>query len=125
MSHADTLHDLSTALTALRVLSADLSELPAPTVRITPIFPTMLELALHDDLGAFEPWRNALGIAREDIDFRAQEGGRTWVLCATTDYAGARVKLIAFGGVLRRPLVLSACCEIAQQAAAVRVGDGA
>ncbi|MEW1923823.1 hypothetical protein [Streptomyces sp. NPDC088360] len=125
MSYADTLHDLSTALTALRIVSADLAELPAPAVRVTPIYPTLLELSLHDDLGAFEPWRNALGIARQDIDFRTQGDGRTWVLCATTDYAGARVKLIAFGAVLRRPLALAACCEVAHQAAAVRAGDDA
>ncbi|MGB8944077.1 MAG: hypothetical protein WCD21_28180 [Streptomyces sp.] len=125
MSYADTLNDLSSALTALRVLSADLPDMPAPTVHITPVFPRMLELALHDDLGAFEPWRNALGIARQDIDFRTQDDGRTWVLRATTDYAGARVKLIAFGDALRRPLVLAACCEGAHQTAAVRAGDGA
>ncbi|MFD4477362.1 hypothetical protein ACFWPU_14795 [Streptomyces sp. NPDC058471] len=125
MSYADTLHDLSTALTALRVLSADLPEMPAPAVRVTPIFPTILELALHDDLGAFEPWRNALGIARQDIDFRTQDDGRTWVLRATTDYAGARVKLIAFGDALRRPLVLAARCEGTKQGSTVRAGDGA
>lgn len=106
MSYADTLNGLTPALTALRVLSADLPDMPAPAVRVTPIYPTLLELALHDDLGAFEPWRIALGIDREAIDFRTQGDGRTWVLCATTDYAGARVKLIAFGAVLRRPLPL-------------------
>ncbi|MEU6001881.1 hypothetical protein ABZ837_29200 [Streptomyces sp. NPDC047197] len=106
MSYADTLNGLAPALTALRLLAVDFPEMPAPTVRVTPIYPTLLELALHDDLGAFEPWRIALGIAREDIDFRAQDDGRTWVLRATTDYAGARVKLIAFGDVLRRPLAM-------------------
>ncbi|MCX4665109.1 hypothetical protein OG453_00215 [Streptomyces sp. NBC_01381] len=113
MRYADTMDGLSPALTALRVLSVDFPEMPAPTVRVTPIYPTVLDLALHDDLGAFEPWRIALRIAREDIDFHTQSDGRTWVLCASTDYAGARVKLIAYGDVLRRPLTVVGGCDAA------------
>lgn len=106
MRNAALLHHLSPALTALRLLAVDFPEMPAPAMRISPIYPTLLELALHENLGAFEPWRNALRISRQDIDFHTQSDGRAWVLCATTDYAGARVKLIAYGTVLRRPLPL-------------------
>ncbi|MGW5738942.1 MULTISPECIES: hypothetical protein [Streptomyces] len=111
MKDADMLHGLAPALTALRLLAVDFPELPAPTVQVSPIYPTLLELSLHDDLGAFEPWRSALRIAREDIDFRTQGDGGTWVLRATTDYAGARVKLIAYGDVLRRSLPLVGGCD--------------
>lgn len=111
MRNVDILHGLAPALSALRLLAVDFPEMPAPTVHVSPIYPTLLELSLHDDLGAFEPWRIGLRIAREDIDFHTQSDGRTWVLCAATDYAGARVKLSAYGEVLRRPLTLVGGCD--------------
>ncbi|MEU5688030.1 hypothetical protein DEJ48_10750 [Streptomyces venezuelae] len=113
MNYADTVQDLSPALTALRLLAVDFAQLPAPTERISPIVPKELDLSLHGDLGAFEPWRAALGIAREDIDFHTQGDGQTWVLCADTDYAGARVTLYAYGDVLRRTLTLVGGCHAA------------
>ncbi|MEU8958826.1 hypothetical protein AB0C93_31580 [Streptomyces sp. NPDC048518] len=113
MRYADTVEELSPALMALRLLAVDFAKLPAPCVRISPIFPAVLDLSLHDDLGAFEPWRVALGIAREDIDFHTQGDGQTWVLCASIDYAGARVTLNAFGDVLRRVLTVVGGCHAA------------
>ncbi|MFD6434288.1 hypothetical protein [Streptomyces venezuelae] len=112
MSYADSVKDLSPALTALRLLAVDFADLPAPTVRVSPIVPKELDLSLHGDLGAFEPWRTALGIARKDIDFHTQGGG-TWVLCATVDYAGALVTLYAYGDVLRRTLTVVGGCNVA------------
>ncbi|WP_055567295.1 hypothetical protein [Streptomyces atriruber] len=113
MNYADSVQDLSPALAALRLLAVDFAKMPAPTVRVSPVFPAVLDLSLHGDLGAFEPWRLALGIAREDIDFHTQGDGRTWVLCADTDYAGARVTLYAFGDVLRRTLNVVGGCHAA------------
>ncbi|MEU4798668.1 hypothetical protein [Streptomyces sp. NPDC023327] len=113
MSYAHTLEELSPALTALRLLAVDFAKMPAPTVRVSPIFPALLDLSLHGDLGAFEPWRTALGIARKDIDFHTQGDGQTWVLHATADYAGARVTLYAFGDVLRRTFTVVGGCNAA------------
>ncbi|QEU97447.1 hypothetical protein CP970_19860 [Streptomyces kanamyceticus] len=85
---------------ALRVLALDFPDLPAPTMHISSIYPERLELSLHDDLGAFEPWRVALGIERAAVDFHTQGDGKTWVLQAHADYAGATVRLLAFGAAL-------------------------
>ncbi|MFI1679768.1 hypothetical protein [Streptomyces sp. NPDC020607] len=113
MSYADTVKELSPALTALRLLAVDFADLPAPTVRVSPVFPAVLDLSLHGDLGAFEPWRTTLGIVREDIDFHTQGDGETWVLCATADYAGALATLYAYGDVLRRTLTVVGGCNVA------------
>ncbi|MFE0137832.1 hypothetical protein ACFWY6_40680 [Streptomyces sp. NPDC059037] len=88
---------LTVPLRALRLLALDFPDLPAPEVRVTPIYPTRLEVSLHDDLGAFEPWRAALRINRDAVDFHSQSDGKTWVLEAYADFAGATVRLIAYG----------------------------
>ncbi|MEU3735966.1 hypothetical protein AB0E78_02655 [Streptomyces sp. NPDC032198] len=101
---------LAVPLRALRVLALDFPDLPAPTVHISPIYPERLQLSLHDDLGAFEPWRLALHIARDAVDFHSQGDGETWVLEAYVDVTGATVRLNAFGDarVPERPSVAKA-----------------
>lgn len=89
--------ELTVSLRALRAVASEFPGLPAPSVHLSPIFPERLELSWHDDLRAFEPWRLALGIAHESVRFGTQSGGRTWVLKAHTDFAGASVHLTAFG----------------------------
>ncbi|MFD0417319.1 hypothetical protein [Streptomyces sp. NPDC127108] len=93
------MEELTVSLRALRAVAADFPALPAPSVHVSPIFPNRLELSLHDDLRAFEPWRLALGIACEDVRLGTQSGGRTWVLEAGADFAGASVWLTAFSAV--------------------------
>ncbi|MEU5774285.1 hypothetical protein ABZ819_13490 [Streptomyces venezuelae] len=95
-----TAQSLAVPLRALRLLVLDFPDLPAPTVGLTPIYPERLELSLHDDLGSFEPWRNALSIGRGEVDFHTQGDGETWVLQASIDYAGATVRLTAYGAAL-------------------------
>ncbi|WP_405657423.1 hypothetical protein [Streptomyces sp. RK9] len=95
------MEELTVSLRALRAVAADFPALPAPAVHVSPIFPNRLELSLHDDLRAFESWRLALGIACEDVRLGMQSEGRTWVLEAGTDFAGASVRLTAFSAVSR------------------------
>lgn len=94
-----TLADLSVPLRALRTLAAEYGDLPTPTVGITPIYPERLDLSLHNGLGEFEVWRKALDIRPEQVEFREQCGD-TWVLKAFVPYAGAEVRLIAYGSAL-------------------------
>ncbi|MEV7344811.1 hypothetical protein [Streptomyces sp. NPDC093544] len=99
MSENLTLDDLAVPLRALRLLAVDLGHLPAPTVSISTIYPDRLELSLHSGLPGFEAWREALGAAAEDVNYRVQNGGRTCVLRTTAAYAGAELELIGYGDV--------------------------
>ncbi|NEB75302.1 hypothetical protein G3I40_08665 [Streptomyces sp. SID14478] len=101
MNDADTMKELAAPVRALLALMAEFGHLPAPHVGISPIFPTRLDLSLHDDLGTFEPWRYALGIAHDDVRFATQGGGLTWVLQGAANYAGVDVRLVAYGDVLQ------------------------
>ncbi|QDO01118.1 hypothetical protein FNV65_37175 [Streptomyces sp. S1A1-8] len=100
MSENLTLDDLTVPMRALRALAVDFPDLPAPTLEISTIWPKRLELTLYDDLAPFETWRVALGIAPDDVQFREQGNGRTWVLEASGEFAGAELKLVAYGDSL-------------------------
>ncbi|MEU6275784.1 hypothetical protein ABZ871_25730 [Streptomyces populi] len=99
MSELLSLANLSVPMRALRTLAAEYDDLPAPTVGVTPIYPERLDLSLHNGLGEFEVWRAALGIDPEQVEFREQAGD-TWLLRGTALYAGAEVRLIAYGSAL-------------------------
>jgi hypothetical protein len=92
-----TLDGLTIPMRALRTLAVDFPDLPAPTVGMTTIYPKQLELALHQGLGPFEVWRAALGIEPDAVRFREQSDGRTWTLTALGEFAGAEIKLTAYG----------------------------
>lgn len=94
-----TLADVHAPVLALRVLFSELSGLPAGQIRVSDIYPDQLDVSLHDDLSAFETWRTALGIAPDLVTCRTQGDGRTWVLKAQVDYAGARVCLTGYSTV--------------------------
>ncbi len=94
--------DLAAPLAALRLLAMDFAELPAPSVKISPLFPNQLELSLYDDLGLFETWRAALGIAAADVEFRELDAGRLWALRASCAFAGAELRLVGYGESLAR-----------------------
>ncbi|WDV53403.1 hypothetical protein PV963_25090 [Streptomyces coeruleorubidus] len=95
-----TLDDLTVPLRALRLLAVDFPHLPAPDVDVSPIFPEWLRLSFHDtsgeSLAAFEQWRTALRIAPEAVDSRTQSAGRTRVLKAEGQFAGAGIVLTAY-----------------------------
>ncbi|MFF1812735.1 hypothetical protein ACFVXW_27115 [Streptomyces sp. NPDC058251] len=99
MSDVLTLDDLSVPLRALRLLTVDFGHLPAPTVGISHIYPDRLELALHSGLPGFEAWREALGVAPEEVTYRLQSDGRTRVLRTIIAYAGAELELVGYGDV--------------------------
>ncbi|WP_327691656.1 hypothetical protein OG870_27815 [Streptomyces sp. NBC_00461] len=99
MSDGLALDDLSVPLRALRLLTVDFGHLPAPTVSISPIYPDRLELALHSGLPGFEAWREALGVAPEEVTYRLQSDGQTRVLRTTVAYAGAELELVGYGDV--------------------------
>ncbi|WP_405507610.1 hypothetical protein OG323_14660 [Streptomyces cyaneofuscatus] len=96
---APSMGDLSAAVTALASLTVRFPDLPGVAVRITTVYPDQLELAAHDDLSAFEAWREALGIDPEDVVHGVQSGGMTRVLDAHTVFMGARLRLIGFAKV--------------------------
>ncbi|MGW6565037.1 hypothetical protein [Streptomyces sp. NPDC054975] len=94
------LADMGAPLLALRVLAVDYPHLPAPCVSLSTVYPERLELRFHDDFGAFEAWREALGIDPVNVVHRVQSDGRTCVLGVHADYAGAEVHLTGYGTVL-------------------------
>ncbi|MFH9005211.1 hypothetical protein ACH4E5_18510 [Streptomyces afghaniensis] len=96
MSDGLTLNDLVVPLRALRQLVADFGRLTAPTVQVSTIWPDRLELSFHGDLSDFEAWREALAITPDAVTYRTQSAGRTRVLLASGEYAGAAVKLVAY-----------------------------
>ncbi|QCX74940.1 hypothetical protein C9F11_06200 [Streptomyces sp. YIM 121038] len=107
MSEDLRLDDLAVALRVLRLLAVDFGHLAAPDVQVSPIFPERLRLSFHDDLPGFEAWREALGIAPQDVNGHVQSGGRTRVLQASATLADAELELIGFGKV---PAPASAGC---------------
>lgn len=105
MSEGLTLDDLAVPLRALRLLAADFGHLPAPSVEVSTIYPGRLKLTFFDDLSGFEAWRDALGIAPDAVTYREQSDGRTRVLKATAERAGAGVDLVGYGDVTAPHLV--------------------
>jgi hypothetical protein len=99
MSERVTLDDLVVPLRALRLLTADFGHLAAPTVAVNDIWPNRLELTFHGGLPDFEAWREALGIDPGTVHHGTQSEGRTNVLRANVEYAGARVELVAYADV--------------------------
>ncbi|MCW8099782.1 hypothetical protein [Streptomyces tauricus] len=105
MSENLTLDELAVPLRALRLLAVDFGRLPAPDVHVSTTYPERLELAFHDDLPGFERWREALGIVPDAVTYREQSDGRTRVLRASVDHAGATVRLTAYADVVVPALV--------------------
>ncbi|WFB08615.1 hypothetical protein LRS74_17335 [Streptomyces sp. LX-29] len=95
-----TLGELSTPVLALHALATVHASLPAPSLSISTIYPDQLSLQFFGDLAAFEAWREALSIEPGGIEYGEQSGGRTRVLTGYTEYAGARIRLTAYGDVL-------------------------
>ncbi|MFK4188308.1 hypothetical protein ACI2L4_30540 [Streptomyces sparsogenes] len=99
MSKGLAFEDLAVPLRTLRLLAADFGCLPAPEVRLSTIYPNRVELALFGDLAEFEAWREALGAAPEDVNYRVQGGSRTQVLRTTVAYSGAELELIGYSDI--------------------------
>ncbi|MEU7178820.1 MULTISPECIES: hypothetical protein [Streptomyces] len=91
-----TMTDLAAPLRALRLIASDFPDLPALEARVSTVYPDRLDLSVYDDLSAFDAWRAALGILPESVTYGEQSGGRTRVLSAFAEYAGARLRLVGF-----------------------------
>lgn len=90
-----TVVDQKAALTAVARLVAAFPDLPAPEWSVSRIYPSQVDISLHDDLGDFEAWRTVLGIGPDDIKFRTQSGAI--VLTAKTLWGGATINLVGYG----------------------------
>ncbi|MFI2315985.1 hypothetical protein AMK17_28380 [Streptomyces sp. CB00072] len=91
-----TMSGLSAAVTALASLMARFPDLPAVDVHVSTIFPDQLELSAHNDLAAFEAWREALGIAPGAVVHKVQSRGTTRVLDAHAVFTAARLRLVGY-----------------------------
>lgn len=92
--NAPALADLSVPLRALRTLAGEFADLPAVDVQVSPIYPDLLNLALHHNLPGFEAWRDALGISPDAVVWHGD--ARMFWLEGQTVFAGARVHLVGF-----------------------------
>jgi hypothetical protein len=90
------LADLSRPLALLRMLAVDHPHLPAIDIQVSPIYPERLRLSVHNDLGAFEVWREALGIASETVRHNLQSADTTVVLSASVEIADAHINLVGY-----------------------------
>ncbi|QHY97260.1 hypothetical protein SSPS47_19315 [Streptomyces sp. S4.7] len=88
-----TFDGLAVPLRVLRLLHADFGHLPTPTVDLSGIYPGRLTLRLHEGLGDFETWREALAIPPESVTHSVHSGGHTRSLTASIAYGGADVHL--------------------------------
>ncbi|MFI5616718.1 hypothetical protein [Streptomyces sp. NPDC051567] len=86
-------------LRVLRLFAAQYPHLPAPSVDMSTIYPDRLTLSFHEDLAGFEAWRDALSIAPDAVGHHVHRNGRTRVLTAETDCAGAELHLVGFATV--------------------------
>jgi hypothetical protein len=96
MKESLTLDALAAPLRVLRLLAADFGHLPAPGIDLSRIYPDRLTLRFHYGLHAFEAWREALAVPPEAVTHDVQCDGRTHVLTASADYAGAEVLLYGY-----------------------------
>ncbi|MGW4936255.1 hypothetical protein ACWEQH_25150 [Streptomyces sp. NPDC004166] len=103
MSEGLALDGLAVPLRVLRLLAIDFPHLTAPSVDISPLYPQVLRLSLHesscDSFAAFESWRRALGIESAAVDFHTQSDGRTAVLTGRGVYGGADIELTAYAAL--------------------------
>ncbi|MFF8968218.1 hypothetical protein [Streptomyces sp. NPDC014995] len=108
MSEGLTLDGLAVPLRVLRLLAVDFGHLPAPEIDVSALYPNQLGLRFHGGLDDFEVWRDALGIAPDAVVYREQSAGRTRVLKASADYAGAVLELTGYGDVPAPALTVAA-----------------
>ncbi|MCI3222536.1 hypothetical protein [Streptomyces sp. NP-1717] len=104
MSKVLTLDTLTVPLRALRLITVDFPDLPAPSLGVSTVYPNRLTLSLHsmsvgDSFAAFEQWRDALDIGPDAVTFHMQCDGLTGVLEALATYAGADIELVAYAHV--------------------------
>ncbi|MGW8328073.1 hypothetical protein ACWGLE_09260 [Streptomyces sp. NPDC055897] len=94
---ASTVDDLRAPLKTLRFLADEFPGLPAADVHVSTLSPDRVELAFHDDLGAFEAWRSALAIGPDAVRFGTQGvDDSTMNLRADGPYGACTLRLVAY-----------------------------
>ncbi|MEU3066071.1 hypothetical protein ABZ712_03950 [Streptomyces sp. NPDC006906] len=96
---APTMSGLSAAVTVLASLMSRFPDLPAVDVHVSTVFPDQVEMSAHNDLAAFESWREALGIDPWAVVHRVQSRGTTRVLDAQTVFTGIRLRLVGYAEI--------------------------
>jgi hypothetical protein len=89
-----------TALEALAVIGRTFAHLPGADLQISPVYPDVLVISLHDNLDGFERWRAALGIAADDIDHCQRPGRAHMTLKAHATFARITVQLVGYAPAL-------------------------
>jgi hypothetical protein len=90
------LAELTVPMALLRSLAVDHPNLPAPYVSLSPHQGGRIDLSLHNDLGSFEVWREALGIEPSAVRRNLQSGDMTLVLTAHGEISGTKVQLTGY-----------------------------
>lgn len=101
MNEVVTLADQRPAMDALAQIAAAFEHLPAACFGLGDIYPDRLDISVHDDLGHFEVWRCALGIAVDAVEFGTF--GTKMYLVGRGSFAGATVKLTGYAASLPAP----------------------
>lgn len=91
--------DLATSVAAINALINKHPLLPAE--EIVPSR-TGLSVHLYGGLAEFEAWREALGIAEQDVAFHVRPGGGT-SMSADADFSGVTIALLGYGDPLPKP----------------------
>ncbi|MFC5916137.1 hypothetical protein [Streptomyces pulveraceus] len=92
---------MSAATKVLASLVDRFPDLPATDAAVSRIYGTRVELSVHDDLGQFEVWRSALGIAPAQVVRETECGGGPLMwLRADTIVDDVTIHLVGYGYVL-------------------------
>lgn len=88
------------ALEALVVIGRTFAHLPGADLQNGLIYPDVITVSVHDDLGGFEQWRTVLGIAAGDVDHQQRPNSRHMTLKASTTFHGVTVELVGYAPAL-------------------------
>jgi hypothetical protein len=98
MSEHTILAEQLTALEALIILARTHAHLPAVSLNLSTVYPDTIRMHIHDDLGVFETWREALGIHADSVEHNAYEDRLT--LTARTTFHSATVEITGYADAL-------------------------
>ncbi|MEU2789056.1 hypothetical protein [Streptomyces sp. NPDC007100] len=93
-----TLADQQAALDAAAVLARTFSHLPAAYIAVSPVYPSQIDIGLHEGLGDFETWREALSLPPADVEYRTYGDGV--FLRGRGKSLGANVEITGYAPVL-------------------------
>ncbi|MFH8751075.1 hypothetical protein ACH4GK_31960 [Streptomyces rimosus] len=99
-----TLADQQAALDTAVVLARTFGHLPAAYIAVSPVYPSQIDIGLHEGLGDFETWREALGLPSGDVEYRTYGGV---FLRVRGKSLGANVEITGYAPALAEPEVES------------------